>query len=314
MTGVNAVAELLRFAKMHALGNDFMVLDLIRQHISGFASEGIPPAQVQQWSDRKRGIGFDQLLTLEPPTQLHQDFSSRIYNADGSRAGNCFNGARCLAFFAHIERLIAPRQMHIVFDGGEIALQVASEPHLPCAQVRLQTTAVQLQPQPPLFAAGANSVEQVRVQGREFSLRLLSVGNPHAVFEMASDEPFDEGAPAILEELGRALQTLPLFPDGVNLSMITAQTSGNRLRAHVYERGVGVTEACGTAAVAVAALQMANAGSCGPVCVEMGQEQLTVSRSKADQSTGPDAERVELVGPACMIYKGQLLLPNQNSG
>ncbi|MEJ2132536.1 MAG: diaminopimelate epimerase, partial [Gammaproteobacteria bacterium] len=91
----------LRFSKMHGLGNDFMIVDLVTQHVD------LEPELVRRWSDRHRGVGFDQLLVLEPPTDPDTDFRCRIFNADGSSAEQCGNGVRCLARFVHDQKLSA---------------------------------------------------------------------------------------------------------------------------------------------------------------------------------------------------------------
>jgi diaminopimelate epimerase (EC 5.1.1.7) len=103
---------LLRFTKMHGLGNDFMVLDLVSQHAH------IQPKHAKQWGDRHTGIGFDQLLIVEAPSNPEVDFRYRIFNADGSEVEQCGNGARCFARFVLDKRLTAKKRIRVETKGG----------------------------------------------------------------------------------------------------------------------------------------------------------------------------------------------------
>ena len=109
---------LLRFTKMHGLGNDFMVLDLVSQHAH------IQPKHAKQWGDRHTGIGFDQLLIVEAPNNPDVDFRYRIFNSDGSEVEQCGNGARCFARFVLDKRLTAKRQIRVETKSGIIELDM----------------------------------------------------------------------------------------------------------------------------------------------------------------------------------------------
>jgi diaminopimelate epimerase len=112
---------LLRFTKMHGLGNDFMVLDLVSQHAH------ILPKHAKQWGDRHTGIGFDQLLIVEAPSNPEVDFRYRIFNSDGSEVEQCGNGARCFARFVLDKRLTAKRQIRVETKSGVIELDIRSD-------------------------------------------------------------------------------------------------------------------------------------------------------------------------------------------
>ncbi len=112
---------LLRFTKMHGLGNDFMVLDLVSQHAH------ILPKHAKQWGDRHTGIGFDQLLLVEAPNNPDVDFRYRIFNSDGSEVEQCGNGARCFARFVLDKRLTAKKQIRVETKGGIIELDIRSD-------------------------------------------------------------------------------------------------------------------------------------------------------------------------------------------
>lgn len=109
---------LLRFTKMHGLGNDFMVLDLVSQHAH------VQPKHVKLWGDRNTGIGFDQLLIVEAPSSPDVDFRYRIFNADGSEVEQCGNGARCFARFVQDKRLTVKKSIRVETKGGIIELNI----------------------------------------------------------------------------------------------------------------------------------------------------------------------------------------------
>ena len=109
---------LLRFTKMHGLGNDFMVLDLVSQHAH------VQPKHVKLWGDRNTGIGFDQLLIVEAPSSPDVDFRYRIFNADGSEVEQCGNGARCFARFVQDKRLTVKKSIRVRTKGGIIELNI----------------------------------------------------------------------------------------------------------------------------------------------------------------------------------------------
>ena len=283
------MTETLPFAKMHALGNDFVVLDGTARSIEP------DPAQVAAWADRRRGIGFDQLLILDPPAEPGLDFSSRIYNADGSTARNCFNGARCLALFARHKGLHPGPDMTVGFVGGPLGLEFDGQQSALCCPVKLRTEAVEFDPGEPLFGPGATSGQSIELAGHQLKVQLVSVGNPHAIVDIAESGV----GPADLEALGKAAQQHPWFPQGVNLSLIRRQP--DHLEARVYERGAGATPACGTAAVAIGALALKLGWSPPPVHLLMGDKTLTVEKYSQ--------RGILLHGEACLSYLGELPLP-----
>ena len=208
------------FIKMHGLGNDFMVLNCLERPFS------LNPTQVQQLSDRQTGVGFDQLLVLSPSLHADADFEYRVLNADGSEVGQCGNGARCIGLLlARLGYLTAPVTLHTVTTTltvercGELFRVV-----LPSMRVlpRLQT---------------------VDVAGSAWSGVFVDLGNPHIVFQV---EEFDE---ALIREVGSALQQHTDFPTGVNVGFMCSE-GDSVARLRVFERGVGLTRACGSGAAA----------------------------------------------------------------
>ncbi|WP_323156156.1 diaminopimelate epimerase, partial [Pseudomonas oryzihabitans] len=214
----------LRFTKMHGLGNDFMVLDLISQHAH------IQPKHVRQWGDRNTGVGFDQLLIVETPTKPDVDFRYRIFNADGSEVEQCGNGARCFARFVFDKRLTVKKQIRVETKGGIIELHLKGD-----GQVRVDMGAPRLQAAEIPFIADAEALSHaVQVEGETVELAVVSMGNPHGVLRVADVDQ----APVLT--LGPKLECHPRFPQKANIGFLQI-IDAQRARLRVWERGVGET-------------------------------------------------------------------------
>ena len=281
---------LLDFSKMHGLGNDFMLLDLVTQPFEP------SPAQIQAWSDRHTGIGFDQLLAIEPPTDPHADFRYRIFNADGSEAEHCGNGARCAALFIAARGLSPKRSLVLQLARGTIRVT-----HLEDGQVEVEMGEPSTAPESLPFIADAPGVSPVAESPGQWLIDssvgpvrvfTVSMGNPHAVLFV------DNAAHAAVSEIGSALMQHPAFPAGVNVGFCQV-VDGAFLRLRVFERGVGVTQACGTGACA-AAVAARLTGRTGPrVKISLPGGKVRV----AWQGTGSS---VNMIGPATLVYQGQI--------
>lgn len=283
---------IVAFAKMHSMGNDFMVANLIRQPVK------ISPEWVRQWSDRRTGVGFDQLLTLEPPRDPQQDFACRVFNADGSPSGSCYNGARCLGLFARRDGLTSASTLRIGFvDGDEVELRLGlvdgDEADILLLSAMAQMDAGALR----TLGSGVESGGTIALAGQDYQVWPAVLGNPHAV---VLDNPEDR---ARLQLAGEAAQAHPWFPQGVNLSFVRNEGEG-LLKAGVYERGAGVTPACGSAVVAIASVALH---------LQWAQSPVRILMSDPDRPycavVGADG-RIELSGPATLSYRGQLDLPD----
>ena len=223
----------LRFAKMHGLGNDFMVVDLVTQR-------GTPtPDQVRSWGDRRTGVGFDQLLAVLPPSDPDADFRMRIFNADGSEAEQCGNGARCFARFVVEEELTVKRELLLETEGGNIRTELLDN-----RQVRVDMGVPSTEPERvPFVAEETRASYVIDVGDASVEVTPVSMGNPHAVVFV------NNVARADIEGIGSALQHHERFPEQVNVGFL--QVVDRRFgRLRVYERGAGETRACGSGACA----------------------------------------------------------------
>ncbi len=275
---------LLRFTKMHGLGNDFMVIDLIGQHAH------IQPKHVRQWGDRHTGIGFDQLLLVEAPTNPEVDFRYRIFNADGSEVEQCGNGARCFARFVLDKRLTMKKRFKVETRGGVIELDVRAD-----GQIRVDMGAPRFEPASIPFQAEAAAPDyEVDVEGHALRLAALSMGNPHAVLRV------DDLDQAPVRTLGPQLEHHPRFPQRVNVGFLQV-LDRHQARLRVWERGAGETRACGTGACAAAVTAIRQGWMNSPLEMELPGGRLTLEWAGEGQP-------VMMTGPAVRVYEGQVRL------
>jgi diaminopimelate epimerase len=231
----------IQFSKMHGLGNDFVVIDNVTQNVF-FSKE-----KIQQLSDRNFGIGFDQLLLVEPPYDPDQDFHYRIFNADGTEVSQCGNGARCFARFVKMKGLINRNKIIVSTKAGRMVLYIEKD-----GQVTVNMGVPEFEPS--LVPIKANKREKIyilRAQEQTFFCGVVSMGNPHCVLLV------DDVQTADVETMGPLLEKHERFSEGANVGFMQI-INHSHIKLRVFERGVGETLACGSgacAAVAVGQLQ-----------------------------------------------------------
>ncbi|QEM83508.1 diaminopimelate epimerase [Halomonas binhaiensis] len=275
---------LLHFTKMHGLGNDFMVVDLVTQRARLDADE------VRRLADRRFGIGFDQLLIVEPPRDPDMDFRYRIYNADGSEVENCGNGARCFARFVLDKRLTHKRQIKVETAGGPLVLNVLDDD-----QVSVDMGTPRFTPESLPFEADADLLRHgLDVDGEHVEIGVVSMGNPHAVLRV------DNVDSAPVEHLGPVIEAHPRFPKRVNVGFMQV-VSSQEIRLRVFERGSGETLACGTGACAAVASGIRQGLLTSPVKVRLPGGDLSI---RWDDDGSP----LIMTGPAERVYDGRVLL------
>lgn len=275
---------LLNFAKMQALGNDFMVVDGISQPLA-FA-----PATISRLADRKRGIGFDQLLVVEPPYSPEVDFHYRIFNADGSEVGQCGNGARCFARFVRHLGLTWKNRIRISTLSGEMAVQL-EEDGLVTVDIAVPSFVPE---QIPMQFVGPGPQHRMLLNGVETPFTALTVGNPHAVLEVV------DVSSAPVAAVGKAVCESPVFPQQANVGFLQI-VDRQHVRLRVYERGVGETEACGSGACAAVVAGRQRGLLDEQVHVQLPGGTLIVRWPGEGQV-------VQLTGPAQLVYEGQIEL------
>ena len=272
----------LRFTKMHGLGNDFVVIDLVTQEAQ------LTPKLLRAWSDRHTGVGFDQLLAVEPPDQPHADFRFRIYNADGTEAEQCGNGARCFARFVAREGL--SRKTELVLQAADtcITTNLCRDGNVEVNMGRPKVDAESV----PVVSTQDGPVHRLVVAGEQTDVVAVSMGNPHAVLFV------DDIANAPVARLGSAIGAHGAFPQGVNVGFCEVVDRGFA-RLRVFERGVGETRACGSGACAAVVA--------GRLTDRMDSRvKISLPGGKARISWQGGDSVVKMLGPAKFVFEGEL--------
>ncbi len=274
----------LRFSKMHGLGNDFVVLDGVRQQVS------LSPEQLRFLADRHFGVGFDQLLLVEPATQPGVDFRYRIFNADGSEVEQCGNGARCFARFVFDQGLTDKREIRVETKKGVIAPRLEAD-----GQVTVDMGAPRFAPAEIPFISDSDAVVQsLDLDGTTVDISVVSMGNPHAV-QLVADV---DTAPVAVH--GPLTESHPRFPERVNAGFLQV-VDRHSARLRVYERGSGETLACGTGACAAVVAGIRRGLLDSPVRVATRGGELTIAWA------GP-GQPVLMTGPAVTVFTGEIEL------
>ena len=276
---------LLRFTKMHGLGNDFMVVDAISQRVR------INADLVRQLSDRNFGVGFDQMLLVEPPSDPDMDFRYRIFNADGSEVEHCGNGARCFARFVRDKGLVLRDTIKVQTARGRAVLNLVGRD-----LVEVDMGAPELDPVevPTTFTEKSTTYSTQLASGETVEFGAVSMGNPHAVLVVDSIES------APVESWGPELESHAVFPNRANIGFMEVITK-NEVNLRVYERGAGETQACGTGACAAVVSGRLRGRLDSKVTVHLPGGDLEIEWSGEGHS-------VNMTGPVSSVYEGQIYL------
>ena len=260
----------MRFAfhKMHGLGNDFVVIDARQQAVA------ITPDRARAIADRQTGIGCDQLILLEPSDRA--DLRMRIFNADGSEVEQCGNALRCVARLTGAKRIDTPGGL-VEAKPGDAGITIdMGAPRFGWEDI-------------PLAYALDTASLPVGWDGLEQGTA-VNVGNPHIVFFVPELEAID------IERLGPTIEHDPLFPERVNVN-VAEVTGPSALRLRVWERGAGLTRACGTGACATAVAAIRRGLVQSPVTVSLPGGDLRIA-------WGP-GESIRMTGPATHVFAGE---------
>ena len=281
----------LKFTKMHGAGNDFIVVDAINQQVD---------LSVEQWrslADRRFGIGADQILVVERPTQEGVDFRYRIFNYDGGEVEQCGNGSRAFVRFVVDKGLTEKRSIRVqtmsgiinprLEDDGSVTVDMGA-PRLVPAEVPFDSVGLDG------VAEGDDMLWPLPVGDETVLVSVVSMGNPHAVQVVADVET------APVEQTGPLIERHVRFPRRVNAGYMQVVDRGH-IRLRVFERGVGETLACGTGACAAVVAGIRRGLLDSPVRVSARGGELRIAWAGADQP-------VYLSGPAVSVFEGEVEL------
>jgi diaminopimelate epimerase len=274
----------LRFTKMHGLGNDFVVIDGIRQTVA------LSPEQCRRIADRHLGVGCDQILLVEAPTRADVDFRYRIFNADGGEVEQCGNGARCFVRFVRDQGLTDKTVIRVETASGVIEPRLLDN-----GQVIVDMGAPRFSPADIPFVADSEALSYpLKVGQHLIDVAALSMGNPHAVLRVNDLDS------APVDILGPAIESHARFPQRVNAGFMQVLTPHD-IRLRVFERGAGETLACGTGACAAAVAGIRQGWLASPVSVHTRGGDLIIAWAGG-------TEPVTMTGPAVTVFEGVLEL------
>jgi diaminopimelate epimerase len=271
----------LRFTKMHGIGNDFVIVDCRAQSL------GLSTAQIAHVGDRHRGVGFDQLLTIEPPHDATCAFRYGIYNSDGSDALQCGNGARCVAAWLRRAGALGMGATRLESPSGPVGIEILGD-----GRVRADMGIPRFAPADIPLRMPAGDPYWLMIDDDDVEFGAVSMGNPHAVIEVA------DVATAPLDSLGAALSINANFPQGCNVGFAQILDRAH-LRLRVWERGAGATLACGSGACAAVAVLRRRGKLDADVSVALPGGELGIHWDA-------EGSALWMTGPAQFVFEGEI--------
>lgn len=275
----------MKFTKMQGAGNDYVYINCFEETVKAPSKLSI------QVSDRHFGVGSDGLILIQPSKVA--DCCMDMYNADGSRAEMCGNGLRCVAKYVYDHKIVEKEEMKVETLGGikDIRLMIKDGKAV-MATINMGQPELRPEQIPVCFKGERVVSEPILVNGKEYKVTCVSMGNPHAVVYMEDIENLD------LEKIGPEFEHHEKFPSRINTEFIQI-VDRTHLKMRVWERGSGETLACGTGACASAVATMLNGKADRKVDMELKGGHLTIEWS-------PEDNCVYLTGPAEEVYNGEL--------
>ncbi len=276
------------FTKMQGLGNDFIVINGLQHHWQ------LPAPLIRQMADRHYGIGFDQLLLIEPPQNHEVDFTYRIFNADGTEVAQCGNGARCVAKYLKDNGLSTGPTIRLSLSTQQIEAHIQ-----PNNQIKVNMAIPRFTPtEIPFNTTQQHNPHTLTLPTQKITLHVVNLGNPHAIIRV------DNTQTAPVQNIGQALQNHPAFPEKVNVGFMQI-LDRQHIQLRVYERGVGETQACGSGACAAAVIGQQQGWLDKNVEVQLPGGQLHISWAGENQP-------VWMTGPAETVFVGEFIVNDQN--
>ncbi len=277
----------MKFTKMHGCGNDYVYVNGFEENIADEAKAAIIV------SDRHFGIGADGLIIIKPSDIA--DFEMVMYNADGSRGAMCGNGVRCVAKYVYDHKLTDKTSISVASMGSIKYIDVDVENgKVVSAKVDMGSPVLEARKIPVLSENEKAVNEKITVDGKDYLMTCVSMGNPHAV--VFTDVPVSEFP---LEKIGPEFENNPVFPDRVNTEFVNI-TDRKNLNMRVWERGSGETLACGTGTCATVVAAILNGYADNDVTVHLIGGDLKISWS------GNEADSVFMTGPAETVFSGEI--------
>ena len=272
------------FTKMHGAGNDFIVINQLNKNYN------LTPKEIKILSNRQLGIGFDQLLIVENSVLPNAEFKYRIFNADGNEVEQCGNGARCFLLFLKNSGISDKKTISVETKSGVISLSFEDN-----NKISVNMGFPNDNPESIPFLQNYSPSQTTYINDVEHYFYPISLGNPHAVIKLDTLDNID------FSLIGEKLQNSKFFPNSVNVGFLRI-INKSEIALKVYERGSGLTLACGSGACAASIISIKNGWVTSPVKVQMDGGELIVK-------WGPNHEAI-LIGPAKVVFEGEFDLLN----
>lgn len=273
---------ILKFTKMHGAGNDFVVVDATRAPLT------LDAPNIRRLADRHVGIGFDQMLVVEPARNPDTDFYYRIFNADGGEVSQCGNGARCFVRYVHDRGLSAKNAIRVETRSGIIEPRLEKD-----GRITVNMGVPIFEPAGVPFVADRRaSTYALEVDGRNLEISAVSMGNPHAV------QVVPDVAAAPVSSEGPLIERHPRFPERVNAGFMQI-VDRRHIKLRVFERGAGETLSCGTGACAAVVAGIARGLLDSTVTVDTRGGVLEIAWPG-------EAQPVTMTGPAQSVFEGEI--------
>lgn len=275
----------MKFTKMHGLGNDYVYVNCLKEHIEN------PPAAARFISDRHFGIGSDGLIMINPSKKA--DFEMEMYNADGSRAEMCGNGIRCVAKFVYDKGLTDKTDISVISCGKVKYLHLfLQDGQVDMVRVNMGAPELKAALVPVVCERQQAVDETIHVQGLDYKMTCVSMGNPHAVVFMDGVKELD------IEQIGPHFENHERFPRRTNTEFVEVLDRQTVLM-RVWERGTGETLACGTGACATVVACVLNGLTQETVTVKLLGGELKITWDR-------EANLVYMTGPAATVFEGAM--------
>ncbi|QJC31228.1 diaminopimelate epimerase [Enterobacteriaceae endosymbiont of Macroplea mutica] len=272
----------IKFSKMHALGNDFVITNNIQQTLI------LNSSIIKQLSNRHTGIGFDQLLIAEMPNVANIDFNYRIFNANGTEVEQCGNGARCLALYLKKKGLITKNNILVSTKNRVLKIKFLDK-NIICVNMGIPLF---LPKEIPYITNKIQDNYKIKLHNKYIYFNVVSMGNPHCVIQVSSIENYP------VKLIGSFIENNSIFPNKVNVNFMEIVNNQN-IKLRVYERGVGETYSCGSGACASVAVGIKKKLLSHNVQVHLIGGYVKVTWDHVTNN-------VFLLGTACHIYDGNI--------
>ena len=282
----------INFFKMHGLGNDFILINDLDNKIDHYSKLAV------KLCDRHFGIGADGIILIKNTKLKKADFKMRIFNSDGSEAEMCGNGIRCFAHYLHINDLTEKKKLSIETLAGLIKPEIIDYgPHESTVKVNMGEPAYSLESLDINKELLDDDIDKLWdypliIEGKEYELNGASMGNPHMVIYV------DDLKDINLKKLGPIIEENPLFKKGTNVEFVKI-VSKNELDIKVWERGAGITLACGTGACATAAVSIDQDRVNNNVKINLPGGPLKISKNENNE--------MMMTGPSTFVFKGEIM-------